>query len=357
MTMDGAPRRRLDLPAADGQWPRVGKVRLGEQLPVIDKQTGEQKMRAGEGVTRPAAIDYFRVDGDDGITSPDSAASFREVFGAEPRVLRCQIPGRRIDDVWEGAYRLYGARKLKQRCDGVECDVRTATGGWETRPCVCRERGIFDVPPGGTPHKDRCKLGWTLNFLLPEVQGVGVWQVTTGSEISVKRISGWLQMMQALMGDLLMLEFELRLVPEDVAPDGKVKQVWVLEPRAVSASPRELLTSGRPVVAEIPAQAGPVAPPPADDDDDLASYEEVPADVEHGAPADDAAPVLAPELDALWRQRFQELAGLGLTNPEIAGIAKVALGRVVNAWELHDDKVYTPVLSACLTAAEERAAG
>ena len=346
-TSDQAPRRRLEMPPVD-QWPRIGKLRLGEQVTVIDQQTGRPKERSGSVVTRPSAVDYFRVDPEDDVTSPESAASFLEVYGEKPRILRCQIPGRAPADVWEGAYRLYGTRKLKRRCDGVECDERTATGGWESKPCVCKARGIFDTPRGETPHKDRCKLGWTLNFLLPDVKGVGVWQITTASEISVRRVSGWLSMMANLVGDLLLLEFTLSLVPVDVTPDGNSKEVWVLEPRAVAASPQMLLEGGgRAQALGLPSGDIPVpeVPPPADDEhadepgDDDGIQD---AEVEEVGPAPPREqPPDGSEEDTRWRDRLDELRGLGASNQALISEATRILRRTANAWDLLDDDLFT----------------
>lgn len=327
-TTDQPPRRRLAMPAVT-EWPRAGKIRLGEQLAVIDKDTGKQKMRSGEAVTRPAAVDYFRVDPEDEITPAESAASFLAVYGAKPRELRCQIPGRVAADVWEGAYRLYGTRKLKIRCDGQECDERTPTGGWETKPCVCRAKSL----PADS--NSRCKLGWTLNVLLPEVAGVGVWQITTGSEISVNRVSRWLTMMESLVGDLLLLEFTLALVPVDVTPDGKTKEVWVLEPRATGMSPQALLEGGgrgtQPLLIEAPDP--PPVPAPADDEKD------------DGIPEVEATPIAPrrerPDDDALWRERLSDLTDAAGSVEAVKAAADEYLGREADGWDVADDDLYT----------------
>ena len=290
------------------EWPRVGKLRIGEKVAATSK--------AGAAIERPSAIDYFRGDPEDGITSPESAASFHEVYGERPKVIRCQLPGRVPEDVFEGAWRLYGARKLKIRCDGETCDERTATGGWEAKPCVCKARALAPT------HKDHCKLTWTLNVLLPDVLGVGVWQIDTGSEISIARISRWLQMMASVGGDLMLLDFTLNLVPVDVTPDGRTKQVHVLEPRAVASSPRELLTGGgRAPLPQLEAGAmSPVLPAPADDEPPLTEGE-----------------VVLP----VWEEVLDQLRDIApwLTDVEIVQEASDAMGRTVNATELDDPEV------------------
>lgn len=261
---NGQPRRRTVPLPSTGDLPRVGKVRLGVKV--------EGTSKAGESFTRPKATDYFVVTADDsGVTNPESAESFIDLYGNEPRVISCVLPASTPDQVMEGAWRLYGTGKLKRKCDGVECDERTPTGGWVTKPCVCRADGIPETKDNGQKNALHCRLIWTLNVLLPGVQGVGVWQVETQSEISARRVANWLAMMADLVGDLRMVPFELHLVPVSVAPDGKSKTVYVLEPRA-TAQTQMLIQPGerRRMLEAGPAEPepGPVVPAPAADEDD-----------------------------------------------------------------------------------------
>lgn len=304
-------RRRLPMPALE-EWPRVGKLRIGEKVAATS--------RTGESIQRPSAIDYFRVDPEDGITSPEAAASFREVYGEKPTSLTCRLPGPTADACFEGAWRLYGTRKLKRVCDGETCEERTGTGGWDEKPCVCgARRHVKPTPKGGV-----CQLSWSLSFLLPDVVGMGVWQIDTGSEISVKRVSRWLQMMEKVSGDLMFLEFTLALVSVDVTPDGKTKAVHVLDPRTVNATPAALLSGGGRVLPALEAGAipGPAVPPPADDD---------------GAPEDDGdhaveGEVIVPE----WENVLADLRRMApdLNDEEIGRELATCFGRKVTASEL-----------------------
>lgn len=367
--MSGQPqRRRVPMPPPSAP-PRVGKIRLGERY-----DSGRTN-KAGESILLQRAIDYFRVDGEDEVTAPESAASFHEVYPDEPRALRCLIPGRRAEDVWEGAYRLYGARKLKHRCDGVTCDERSPTGGWVEQPCLCRSRMIEGVPlieyrdpKSGYPHPDRCKLSWTLNVFLPDVIGVGVWQIQTGSEISVRRVSDWLRTMEALVGDLLMMEFTLNLVPEDVTPDGKTKEVWVLEPRAVTTTPAQLMAAHEERLAiEAGAPAGPVMPDPDDEPDVVVvDPDEGEGGVEAGE-ASSATPPPAPPHRAAraahreaGRARMDELMEKhGLSEVEFVDVAHAVgehLGLEVAPVHLIDDKVFEAVDAECKRRADLRTA-
>ncbi len=351
MTDQAPQRRRVTMPPVT-EWPRVGKIRLGEKVAATS--------RTGSAIERPSAIDYFRVDGTDEVTSPESAASFHEVYGEQPRSIRCQIPGRSPDDVFEGAWRLYGARKLKVICDGETCDERTATGGWLSQPCLCKAQGIPLKKPNGTANDKHCKLNWTLNVILPDVAGVGVWQIDTSSDISIARVSRWLQMMANVAGDLMLLDFTLNLVPVSVTPDGRTKTVYVLEPRAVSSTPRELLTGGgRPAPAlEAGTEPSPITPPPV--------YDEEPVDpepvesgdiVDEGGDGGEQSEQGAAE-PAMWRQVLESLHALAphMSVEEIGAEVSRIMGRTVTAPELADPAIGRRAIDHFVEQAEKAAA-
>lgn len=397
----GPTRRRVVMPEME-QLPRVGKIRLGEQV--------EKTRETGGSITYPSKIDYFRVEAEEsGVTSPEAAASFHEVYGDEPRSLRCALPGPTPDAVFEGAWRLYGANKLKRLCDGTTCDERTATGGWTEQPCICAGLPKMVKRKGKkeeVPNPDLCKLTWTFNVLLPDVRGIGVWQVDTGSEISIRRISSWLQMMHRLIGDFTLTEFTLDLVEAMVAPEGKALAVYVLQPRSEGSSPRELLAGGGRAERQL-IEAGPVpdvpppvvdeGPPPDVDPETGEVIEPSPSDAavadgDSTDPSGDDAPVgdrdagdaggepappppesellpggdraeRKPKLgdpqppggsywDRLWQERLRHLRDLGLSSDEVAELA--AREGVVNAWDLCVDEAYSKVEIACVARAEAK---
>ncbi len=272
MSGDRPKRRAVPFPAT-GDLPRVGKVRLGVQVDVQGR----------EGVTRPKATDYFVVTADDaGVTTAESAESFLELYPGEPRILRCILPAVSAEQVFEGAWRLYGTGKLKRKCDGQECDERTATGGWETQPCVCQAQDIPEEVQHSSGNMVKnpahCRLIYTLNVFLPGVQGVGVWQVETQSPIGARKIANWLRMMEGMTADLRGLPFELHLVPVQVAPGGKTKTVHVLEPRATAETQLWIGERGRKQLEAGEPQAALPEPAADGDDADYADVEEVPYD-------------------------------------------------------------------------------
>jgi hypothetical protein len=270
-------RRRVALPETD-MLPRVGKIRLGIKAQSRPRQDGTT-------VLYPQAVDYFVVDEDEsGITSAVAAAGFHEVYPGQPRSLRVMLPGQTADDVLEGAWRLYGrggdgGGRLLRKCDGTTCDRRTATGGWEVDvPCVCQAEGIPEqVTKKGklVVNSEHCALRWTLNVLLPDVPGVGVWQIDTGSQITVGNLAASLRMLEQLNRGrgLWGTEAELRLVPQTVSPEGQAKTVYVLDLAILSMTPRQALEGTHvPLAPMLDVPDVRVALPPSSLDDARDEY-------------------------------------------------------------------------------------
>lgn len=256
----GPARLRAPLPSEEETLlPRVGKIRLGVQA------------TSQGGKLYPKAIDWFRVEHEESeITSDAAVQAFRSVYGDQPRELAVMFPGHDLEDVLEHAYRLYGASKLKRRCDGETCSERTATGGWVTKPCVCAtlpEKVPAKRGDGLVANPDLCKRTLTIQVLLPDVSGIGVWQIDTSSEIGMRRLVGHLRLILGIRGTLQGYECKLGLVPVKVAPDGVSKTVYVLDPRDYSQTPRQALESAGQAREQLDAAARLALPAPSLDDE------------------------------------------------------------------------------------------
>jgi hypothetical protein len=263
--MSGPPRRTVALPES-GMFKRAGKIRLG----ITEQATS----RAGTIFDRPKAVDYFVVKADDsGITSPEAADAFHQVYGDEPKVLDVLLPGHTPEDIFEGAHRLYGKGKLKRRCDGSMCDVRLEAGGWAEKPCVCQAERIPPVilKNGQQQRNEKhCTLSWTLQVILAKVSGIGVWTVTTTSQIARDDITSQLRLAQLMSGgSLAMMKAELWMREVEVTPDGRTKKVWVPSLRIDGYTPAQLMEGqGRAQITGGPHVELPQLPAPEDDVDD-----------------------------------------------------------------------------------------
>jgi hypothetical protein len=251
----GPTRHRVQLPTS-GRWPRVGKIRLGTAT-----LNEELTSKYGREIFTPKKAEHFVVHADDaGVTSEEAARAFADAYGDAPTQLRFILPGDTPDDVMEGAYRLYGANKLKIRCDGTTCDERTATGWRRDQPCICTARGLEP------DSRDRCTLTYTIQLILPDVNVPGIWQIDTGSEISSRRMADWLDMIFTLRGGLLGVEGDLFLTAVSVQPEGRsqTSTVYVLSPQARGATVEQLL-AGRGAVELGPGARAALPAPAADE--------------------------------------------------------------------------------------------
>jgi hypothetical protein len=302
MSGNGPTRFRVPLPT-DGRWPRAGKIRLGTAV-----RNDRKSEEFGRDIYTPRKADHYvvRVD-ESGITSEEAVRAFHAAYGDEPKVLRFLLVGETPDDVMEGAWRVYGANKLKRRCNGETCSERTSTGGWRDTACICKADNVAPTS------RDHCTLTYQISLVLPDVAVPGIWQLDTGSDISSRNMAAWIDMIYELRGSLRGIEGDLRLVETKVAPaelKGKSSTVYVLKPEARGATVAQLLAGGGG--RELGPGAGAALPPPSADETpelelDRSGHEapapETPTEATTAATADDAKPAgdasgaVAPEPD------------------------------------------------------------
>lgn len=231
---------------------RVGVVRSG-----IRKTT----MKDSGPVEYPSATEHFVVN--TLSTSQQSADSFHQRYGEEPKSLDIVLPGETVEDVLFTRWQMYGgsaaASQLNRKCEGPGGTSQVRAGAdWVEGPCQCQAEGL---KPGDKKH---CTQRWTLSFLLMDVSGLGVWQFGTNSVIAGRNFTAVLATLEGMVGTLLRAEMNLRLVPETVSPEGRPKTVYVgaLEPQ--NLTPRQAIAlkaelEAAPKLGELPA-------PIADDD-------------------------------------------------------------------------------------------
>lgn len=199
--------------------PRIGKLHLG-----IKAKKGE--------VEYPKAVDYFVLDSDH-----PNYDDFVSAFGANPKEIRIMFP---VDDdevVASQFYRCYSkTRGLICKGDG-ETAIRmvdTTTGAMADRDSKNVEmRGITCDGRKCPDYESKCRELMNLQFLIPEVPGLGIWQVDTSSINSIKNINGALTFIRGCYRRINFIPLTLAVVPMKVTPkDGKKKTVHILELRS-----------------------------------------------------------------------------------------------------------------------------
>lgn len=188
--------------------PRLGKIRLGIKV---------------EGVKNPypQPVNYF--------VCPDSVKS---VFGDRPRELRILFPTEDPSKWASQFYRCYSkSRGLICKGDGERATalIDQDTGALAHRNSIHTILKEVECNPEHCPEYGRsCRRVMNLQFLLPDVPGLGVWQLDTSSYWSIININSGINLVTALCGHISMIPLILRLVPQEAHPNGFKKTVYVL---------------------------------------------------------------------------------------------------------------------------------
>jgi hypothetical protein len=202
--------------------PRLGKIRLGIKV------QGDKKN------PYPRAVDYFVVP-----------AEIQPSVGEKPKKLSIMFP---VEDPEVFAPQFLKCYSFTQglvcRGDGMTCtrkvdadtgDVAShTTEHWEFSqmscdPDTCPEL-VGDPDMGIRPH---CRRVMNLLFVLPDVPGLGVWQLDTSSFFSIVNINSCIDVIRGLCGRISGIPLTLSLEPREVTPPGlKKKTVHVLHLRS-----------------------------------------------------------------------------------------------------------------------------
>jgi len=220
--------------------PRVGKLRLGVKA---TSQSGKEY---------PKAVDYFVIH-EDNVTDPAMVEAFRARFGDQPRELPIVLPSNTEEHVFPQYLKCYRAGVgLWCRGDGERALRLNDDGkGMHERECPCE-----------LLEQKKCRQMATLNFLIPELPGVGVWQLTTSSTNSIINLNSAIRFIMSVTGGRIAgLPLKLRVVPKDVTVDGTKKVVHVLELAVDQLSLPQLAE-----LAQRAAETPIFALPPVDDE-------------------------------------------------------------------------------------------
>lgn len=202
--------------------PREGKIHLGVKV----VQEGKEPY--------PKAVDYFVLPEGEAPGSQHHDELVR-AFGEKPKELRIVLPLEDEEAIASQYYRCYTrTRGLVCRGDGELCarmvDLKTGdipdkdTVGTEMKEMSCQGRECPDYKAG------KCREMMHLQFMLPEISGLGVWQIDTSSINSIRNINSNLSLLKAIYGRISMVPLILSLQKIEVTPPGvKKKSVYVLD--------------------------------------------------------------------------------------------------------------------------------
>jgi hypothetical protein len=184
--------------------PRQGKIRLGIKK-ISDK-----------GKEYPAEVDYFILDPSSPIESEREKllSEFAALYGDQPKSIKIMFPVASPEVYFPQFYKRYGS-STALKCKG---DGQTAVCATEefTKDLKVIGRDDLGLPKVECKGKDcpyykgkECTEVGTLQVLLPELPGAGVWQITTGSYNSIVNLNSCIDYIKAACGRAHMIPLTL----------------------------------------------------------------------------------------------------------------------------------------------------
>lgn len=190
--------------------PRLGKIRLGI------------KKEGDPGQMYPTPTDYF--------VCPDEV---KKIFGDKPKELKIMFPTE-DESQWATQHlKCYSAtRGLICRGDGEIAIARVdkATGFIATKDAIDTELREITCNPEACVYYQRsqCRRVMSLQFLIPDCPGFGVYQLNTSSFHSIVNVNSSIKFIRGICQRIAMIPLSLKLIPQEVYPEGKPKNIYVL---------------------------------------------------------------------------------------------------------------------------------
>ena len=244
--------------------PRLGVIHLG------------YKVEMGEGKSRPKAADHF-------VVPPDYIEAFTELYGEKPKELDIIFPSE-MDEQFASQWLKGYSRTRGLVCKGdgktadrmVPVDPKTGELGDDiadrNAKAVSWTTGIKCAHKECSYYKGKqCREIMCLQFMLPDIEGLGVWQISTSSINSIINVNSCIAFLRTLTGGKIGgIPLKLTIEPQPVTPpDGKTKTVYVLHLRHQGRLSEILAASQKPLMQLL-------VPPPLEltAGEDLEAYQE-----------------------------------------------------------------------------------
>lgn len=199
--------------------PRLGHLRLGEKK--VSPKTGNEY---------PVETDHFILDPVDPIESSRKVLidEFKRLF-ADPdgkvRSIRIMLPVDNMDLLFPTYYKRYGSgTSLQCKGDGIEAVCPSEEFAKGLKIIGKTEMGV-KVECAGKEcpfyKANKCSENAVLNVLIPDLPGVGVWQIVTGSINSILNINSSVALIRQIAKRANMVWLTLKRIPQETSHDGK----------------------------------------------------------------------------------------------------------------------------------------
>ena len=205
--------------------PRLGHIRLG--IKKVSEKSGKEY---------PAEVDYFILDPETGDQrrNEELKMQFKELYGEKPTAIKIMFPPVDPEIFFAQWFKRYGSGTLlKCKGDGetAVCALPEFAEGLEA--IGKDEMGLTKIKclgPECIYQKDNsCNRLGALQILLPDLSGIGVWQINTGSWNSIVNLNSAFDWLKGLCGRFAMIPITLRRIPTDIAYQGKKSKHYIMQ--------------------------------------------------------------------------------------------------------------------------------
>jgi Recombination directionality factor-like len=206
--------------------PRLGKIRLGIKK---SKQTDKGM------VDYPAEVDYFIIDPATPSELENKAIIEDSVklYGDKPKSLKIMFPVANPETYFPQFYKRYGSGTLLQ-CKG-DGETAVCSGEEFTKDLEIIGKNEMGMPKAKCKGKEcpyyiakKCTEVGTLQVLLPDLKGAGVWQITTGSYNSIVNLNSCIEYITAMCGRAHMIPLTLERREQEISHNGKKTKHYIL---------------------------------------------------------------------------------------------------------------------------------
>lgn len=233
---------------------QIGRIRIGEKV-----ATGKTN-RAGKEIFRPVKLATFRLT----TGSRLAAVAVAEHLGGEVRewgtewevVTTCSeipvtVPPR--DQAVSQWYEMWTAGGCARRCDSVTAQTKDGQV-----PCLCPSDPHERAAKAKQLTPEACKPVTRINVMIPDLPGLGVWRLDTGSFYAATELGDAAELMERARANGVFLPATLRIDQRTQVANGLTKQfpVPVLE---IMATFREIATgaiAAGGLMAQLPPAPG-----------------------------------------------------------------------------------------------------
>jgi len=187
--------------------PRLGKIRLGEKVEPEGKNP------------YPRATDYFVI--------PDEIKDYVE---DKPKKLNIMFPTEEADKFAQQWLRCYSftqglvckgnGRVATRKLDVETGDIARST----TQEWIFRDEWGCDPDTCEQYLDKQCRRVMNLLFMMPDVPGLGCWQLDTTSFYSIVNINSCVDLIRRICGRISFIPLTLSLEPIEVSPPGITKK-------------------------------------------------------------------------------------------------------------------------------------